>query len=290
MLADAIRSEAYRLSKNRMTLIWSVLFVPVVAVIFATIGHVVLNAKASEIAATEGLPPEVATAMAGGPLNLAAAMAETAGDLANPAMLMFTLLAAAALFAGDYRWETWRLISARNGRVALILGKVATFAGLALIATLVMFIAGMIEDLIKAAVFERALTFDPTTQTTRELFAFWGLSWWRIVQFAMFALLAGVVTRSLLATLFIPLVLGIGQAVSPQMLIPMGFTPTDWPVILANPGMGYDILKAWAAGQSSMMAMSDGEPLKATVSLIGWTALPLLGALALFRRQDLSKE
>ena len=55
MLADAIRSETYRLSKNRTALFWSVLFIPIMGVILATLGFVV--AKANEAKLAGKLPP-----------------------------------------------------------------------------------------------------------------------------------------------------------------------------------------------------------------------------------------
>ena len=57
MLADAIRSETYRLSRNRTALFWSVLFVPVIGLLLATIGFVV--AKANEAKLVGKLPPEL---------------------------------------------------------------------------------------------------------------------------------------------------------------------------------------------------------------------------------------
>ena len=42
------------------------------------------------------------------------------------AFVMFVLIGAATIYAGDYRWETWRLISARNSRVNLLLAKSGT--------------------------------------------------------------------------------------------------------------------------------------------------------------------
>ena len=57
MLADAIRSETYRLSKNRTALFWSVRFIPIMGVLLATLGFVV--AKANEAKLAGKLPPEL---------------------------------------------------------------------------------------------------------------------------------------------------------------------------------------------------------------------------------------
>ena len=66
---------------------------------------------------------------------------------------------AAAVYAGDYRWETWRLISARNGRPWLILGKIGVMKVLAMIAMLAMLIAAFIFFVTQALVAGRPMIF-----------------------------------------------------------------------------------------------------------------------------------
>lgn len=106
----------------------------------------------------------------------------------------------------------------------------------------------------------------------------------------MIGMLAGVVTRSLLAALFVPLVIGVAQFFSPQMLMPMGILPDAWLSILVNPGAATDIIHTVIQGGERAAAQPDGLALKAWISLALWTLVPLAGALAWFRRQDLSKE
>lgn len=290
MLADAIRAEGFRLSKNRTALFWSVVFVPIMAIVFGALGHFIVRSNQSKIAALQDAPPEVRNLLAGGPLNMAEAMVEVAANLANPAILMFVLIGAAAIHGADYRWETWRLISARNSRPNLLLGKVAVTAGLALMALLVFLVAGLIDNIVRGMVFERPMGFAPTGGLVADFLAITGLSWLRVIQFCMMGLLAAVLTRSLLAALFIPLVIGVGQAVSPQLLLPMGVMPDSWTTILLSPGLGYDAIKAWIAPPPGMPGTGSETALRGAVSLLAWTAAPLAGALALFQRQDLSKE
>jgi ABC-2 type transport system permease protein len=54
---------------------------------------------------------------------------------------LFLMIGAAAILAGDYRWETWRLLTPRNTRQNLLLAKLvvvgeAIFWSLALTALL----------------------------------------------------------------------------------------------------------------------------------------------------------
>ena len=290
MLGDAIRAEGFRLSKNRTALFWSLAFVPIIAVAIGALTSFVLKGSETKLLGDEQAPPELRQMLVSTPLNLGEAMVSAAADLANPLILLFVLIGAATIYAGDYRWETWRLISARNSRPNLLLGKLAVVAGMSLAAMLLMLVAGVFESLIKAAVFERQLTFSMTGAMLGQFFGQFALSWLRILQFTMMGMLAAVVTRSLLAALFVPLVVGVAQFFSPNMLMPMGVLPDAWLAVLVNPGTAVDAVSALITGGERAAALPDGLPLKAWTSLALWTFIPLGASIAWFRRQDLSKE
>ena len=290
MLVDAIRAESFRLSKNRTTLFWSLVFVPVISVAIGALANFVLKSSSTKLLVDGKTPDQVRLMLAGGPLDLGQALADAAGDLASPLVLLFVLIGAATVYAGDYRWETWRLISARNSRANLLLAKLAVVAGLALAAMLFMLVGAVAENLIKAAVFDRELTFSLTGETAGRFLGLGALSWLRIVQFTMMGMLAAVVTRSLLAALLVPLVVGVAQFFTSQMLLPMGIMPDAWLAVLVNPGAAVDALQAVVPGGAATPALPAGLAFKAWVSLGLWTVLPLAGALVWFSRQDLSKE
>ena len=290
MIVDAIRAEGFRLSKNRTALFWSLLFVPIVMLVIGAVTNFVLKGSETKILGDEKMPPELKEALARGTLDLADALVTAAGNFANPLLLLFVLIGAATIYAGDYRWETWRLISARNSRGNLLLAKLAVVAMLALAAVAFMLIASLAENLIKAAVFERTLTFGMTGEKALQFLGFTGLSWLRILQFTMMGMLAAVLTRSLLAALFVPLVFGVAQFFTPQMLAPMGVMPDAWLSVLVNPGAATDVIQAVMKGGVEAAALPDGLVLKAWTSIALWTLIPLAEALAWFRRQDLSKE
>lgn len=285
MLADAIRSETYRLSRNRTALFWSVLFVPVIGLLLATIGFVV--AKANEAKLVGKLPPEL---MKGGALDLGLTLVKSAGDFANPAILMFVLIGAATIYAGDYRWETWRLISARNTRSNLLAGKVVVVALLIIAATVAALTSDLIASLIQAAVFGRPLTFSMTGAAAADFGLLALTGWARILQFTMLGLLAAVMTRSLLAALFASLVIGIGQFFLPQILMPMGVTPDGWLLPLLSPGMATDLLKAVIHGGTAAADLPDHAVMKGVLGLALWIVVPFAAAVAWFNKQDLSKE
>ncbi|MDQ8030279.1 MAG: hypothetical protein REJ23_16255, partial [Brevundimonas sp.] len=112
----------------------------------------------------------------------------------------------------------------------------------------------------------------------------------RIVQFTLVGLLAAVMTRSLLAALIVPWALGFIQGllggVGPHLL---GMDPAGWTLQLLLPGLAYDTLKDAVAGtlEAPMTSAVIG---KSITGLALWTLVPLGGALAWFKRQDLSKE
>lgn len=284
MLFDAVRAEAYRVSRNWMLLVWSLAFVPVLYFIGGLVFHNVTQSKLDK--ALTALPPGLTQ----GPINLGDALVKGAGLSANGAILVFMLIAAATLYAGDYRWETWRLITARNSRVNLILGKVGTFKGLALLAMLAFLIATVFLTIGESVITHRALTFSVGGDDVAQFFLVGLLAFVRIVQYAMIGLLTAVVTRSLLATLFVPLVLGFAQSLvgGPGMVF-LQWSPEDWVAQLVLPGLAYDTLKA-VVSTGPGHGIPEGVALKSIVSLALWTLVPLAGAIAWFNRQDLSKE
>lgn len=292
MLTDAIRAEAFRFSKNRMAVFWSVLFVPVLFLAIGTIVQIVTKARTAEL--TKALPPEMTAAggplATAGPLDLGRALVEQASDFANPIVLLFVLIGAAIVYAGDYRWETWRLISARNSRINLVLGKVVVVLGIVAVALVTWLAFGLAGELIKAAIFSRPLTFGFGSEQAGQFGAFVALMATRLMQFTMIALLAAAVTRSLLAALFVPMVVAIGQFFLMQALPVFGWTPGDLHAQLLIPGLATDSLKALIEGGADAASAPDGIGWKAGLSLALWTVAPLVAAVAWFSRQDLSKE
>ena len=287
LLPDALRSEAYRFARNRVTLFWSLVFVPVFGLVAGILGQLFLKSRMAEVQGA-GLPPEVARLLtASGTLNLGEALPALASGLANPILILFLLIGAATLYAGDYRWESWRLTTARNTRVNLILGKVGVAKVLTLAALVLALLLGLVGEAVQGLIFDRGLGFsldgDGATQTGL-LFL---LAYVRVVQITLLGLLAAVMTRSLIATLFVPIVVSLAQAIFANFLPMLGWGADDWRAQFLFPGFAYDTLKA--AVESGSAAASDGLGL-AIVGLALWCIVPLIAAIAWFSRQDLSKE
>ena len=283
MLADALWSETYRLIRNRTTTFLGVFFVPLLFAVGGTAYHILNKSRGDALAAQAGLPAGVG----GQTVDLAGALDMGAAIGANGATLVFMLIAAAVVYAGDYRWETWRLISARNTRPMLLMGKVGVMKLAALAAMAAFTLACFVFLTSQALVTGRPLGFDAGKIDLGRLLLEFLLSYIRIVQYGLVALLAAVVSRSLLAALFVPWALGFVQSLlgGPLMGL-LGWEPTMWTPQLLLPGLAYDTLKTAVTGQ----AVAAGVVPKAILGLALWSTLPFVAALAWFNRQDLSKE
>ncbi|MFK0299859.1 hypothetical protein ACIQTU_11650 [Brevundimonas sp. NPDC090276] len=285
MLADAVRSESWRLLKNRTVLSWSLIFVPLVW-LAVLVGGAVIDAKVDRMA--DQLPVQLASARSA--LDLGETLLSAAGQLANPALLAFLLIGAATVFSSDYRWETWRLITARNSRPNLIVGKVGavklmTLAGLGLFLA-----AALIGAAIKGVVLDQDLVFRFGGDEVRTFGLLFLLAFVRVVQFMLLSLLTAIVTRSQMAALFVPLVVGVVQAFLVTVTPILGWSAFEWQTLLLFPGAAYEALKAAILGRVPMEVLQDGVVLRAVASLALWSLVPFGLALWWFSRQDLSKE
>lgn len=285
MLADAIRSEAYRLTRNRTVLSWSLIFVPVI-VLAAAIGGAFFDAKVERMA--EQLPPQLAAANS--VLDLGATLISTAGQLANPALLAFLLIGAATVFAGDYRWETWRLITARNSRANLIMGKAGAVKLMTLTGLLLFLIAALSGAVAKGLILDQDLVFRFGGEEARTFGLLFLLAYVRVIQFLLLSLLAATLTRSQLAALFVPLVVGVAQGLLVNATPILGWSPVDWQTLLLFPGAAYETLKAVMLGGVPAAVLQEGVVWRAIASLALWSFIPFGLSLWWFSRQDLSKE
>lgn len=287
MLFDALAAESYRFLRNRVAVFWSVIFVPVIFAAGGVAYHLVNKNQGDPVAVAAGIPVETAS-----PLNLADFLVFGANHGANGILMTFMLIGAATVYAADYRWETWRLISARNNRTFLILGKVGTMKLVAMAATLAIMIAAFIYFLSQAIIFERPPTFSLTGEMAGDAALIWLLSYIRIVQYGLIALLTAVATRSLLAALFVPWALGFVQGLlgAPPIMMFLKLDPDGWLAQLLMPGMAYDTLKNVIQPGITQTIATQAALWPAIFSLAFWCIVPLALALLIFRRQDLSKE
>jgi ABC-2 type transport system permease protein len=286
MLADAIRAEAYRFSLNRLQVFVTVVLTPLLFAVGGALFHIISKSRGDAAAQAAGLTLPASTT----PVNLGEAFAFAAGGSANGVILICILIGAATLYAGDYRWESWRLISARNDRVSLILAKLGVLKILAIASSVAFLAASFVFLIAQAVVYQRGMSFSIDGAEAGRAALVWLLSYVRIIQFTMIALLTAVLSRSLLAALFVPWALGFVQGITGTAMPLLGWEPQMWLPQLLLPGLAYDTLKAAVEPGPLPAPFTDATVWRSLTGFALWTVLPLIGALVWFRRQDLSKE
>ncbi|HEY0052170.1 MAG TPA: ABC transporter permease, partial [Caulobacteraceae bacterium] len=174
MLADVIRAETAKLLRNRATAFWAFGFVSVLSLILNLVAYFYTRGE---------LPPGVER-----PVDLAQMTLSGVSQAAGPLTLLFCLMGAATIFAGEYRWETWRLMTPRATRTQLWLGKVVVFAAAVAVSILLLGLASLITGVVQLAMGDAAA---PARGELGEYL--WRLSssslmsWIRILQFGALA-------------------------------------------------------------------------------------------------------
>lgn len=273
MLADALAAEAFKLRRNRTALFWGFLFVPLVALLTGV--GVELWFRGAVV--RSGVVPS---------LDLARAALKTVADAGSPFTQLFLLVAGATVFGGDYRWETWRLLTPRNTRANLLAAKAlvlaaATAATIALIA-----IAGITASLVGALARQAPAVWTAGPDFGLHLGGLFLVSWLQVLQPLAVGGLVAVVSRSILAAVVAPVVLGVVQALLMSQLGPGDFAAPPLWALLGLPGVAVEILRAGIGGAQ----IPGGTVGAAAAALAGWVVLPIAAAVAVFQRQDLSRE
>lgn len=274
MLADAIAAERFRLLRDRAALFWGFCFAPLVGFALSIGGDLFLRnvIKKPMPGVTIGLVDQVLKALAGG--------ASTFGAL-------FLMIGAAAVLAGDYRWETWRLLTPRNTRQNLLLAKLlvvgeAVFWSLVL-TTILTLLAGMAS----AAINGRSLSLSMFDHNLFDVLGVLAVTWLEAMSLAALAACVGVLSRSTMGVVIVCLGVRFVEGLLSTILRAME-APTSWK-LLAIPAYSADVLRGTLLGGSDLnpVATAAGPALGV---LLFWTAALAAAAVLLFRRQDLTKE
>jgi ABC-2 type transport system permease protein len=203
---------------------------------------------------------------------------------------LFFMLAAAALVADDYRWETWRLVTPRNTRANLLLAKLMTFGVGAASSILLLAVLSMVSALIDGLATGDGFTstYSFSTDLIR-LGGSFATSWLELMAMAALAMLLTVLTRNA-----IPAVIGSIGLWAVQLVaidrVAKGLTGPPGVLDYAFlPAFSADVLRtALLAG-----APPDSQPAAWPVAFLAlalWTAGFAALAVWAFRRQDLTRE
>jgi ABC-2 type transport system permease protein len=271
MLADALRAELFKLLRNRTTLFWAFGFVPLATLAIGLYLATQLRGA---------LPPGLVVPAP----DLGVAFIRGLSEAANPFAVLFALIGAAMLFAGEFRWETWRLIATRNSRVLVFTAKLLVFA-LACAATVALTgIAGLLAAAAEALSHGAGMRF---TADPGDILRAFAVSELRLLQVGAVAALIAVVSRSMMAAAIGPAGLLLAQFVAQTQLLPRQAQAIELHHLLAFPGAAFDILDAANLQPDSPQgALALQAALAAAVWIVGGAA----AALVLLARLDLAKE
>ncbi len=282
MLLDAFAAEQLRLLKARGTLIWSLAPVPVIYMAYIAFKHWSFHQQAAKTGTQAMLS-------ASGPIDLVHAALEVMGGVHYVLNIPFLLVAGCAIFASDYRWETWRLITPRNTRINLMLAKLGLYGALAaaslLIFVLLAFVGALFGSVLNKV--PVVLALEPGTALP-QLAMMFGLGWLELMVFGGAAAALAVFTRSQFAAFFLTLAWAVGQGIWQLTLQPPD--PANPPMrhLAMLPGYAADFLKAVV--RAGDMAPPTDSTWPALAFLLFWAVSLAAVAVLAFNRQDLTRE
>lgn len=275
MLADAIAAERFRLLRDRSTLFWGFCFAPLVGFLLSVGGDLFLRFV-------------IKKPMPGLAVGLVDQMIKTLSNGASTFGALFLMIGAAAVLAGDYRWETWRLLTPRNTRQNLLLAKLtvvgeAVFWSLLLSAMLSAFAA-----LIGAAINSKTVAISLLDRNPFDIVGVLAITWLEAMTLAALAACVGVLSRSTMGVVIACLGVRFVQTILAGALRAMEQGPPSWK-LLSLPVFDADLLRA-ALLAPDQLGDASGSAGLALAVLLAWTAALAATAVWLFRRQDLTKE
>lgn len=269
MIGQALRAEIFKLLRNRWTFFWAFGFMPLFALL-------------------SGIAEETLTrAYTGDPLAYANPIRYAYDGLSSMQASIFQLFAivgAAILFAGEYRWETWRAILPRTDRTAILIAKLTVYALAIAACILACGIARFIVGLYDAMLTGHA---DWPENPALALLTGFGAAFLQLMVTGALTMFVAIVSRSLMAAIVAPLVILVAlDLASLRFRLETGEL---WLAALPNFG--------GRAGREYGLALL-GEPdaiglhlaVPGAFAMILWTLVFAGAAIAVFLMQDLSRE
>lgn len=274
MLADAIAAERFRLLRDRSALFWGFCFAPLVAFMLSVAGDLFLRKM-------------IKRPMPGAMVDLTGQVLKSLGDGASIFASLFLLIGAAAVIAGDYRWETWRLLTPRNSR-ANLLGAKLVVVGEAVFWNLVLLMVMTLgAALVGAAINSKPVFGSATEAGLGAVLGVFSVTWLEAMTLVALAACVSVLTRSTMGAVVACVVARFVQSILASALPALSQHP-DWKVYLV-PAYSAEVLRAYIAAPLHG-GFGGGQAASALAVLLGWIVILTATALALFQRQDLTRE
>lgn len=276
MIGDALSAELLKLSRNRWTAFWAFCFPPIAGLAFGVLTTLMTRSAAEDLPALPAAP--LSDVMNG--LGL------SGNVIAN----LFLIAGAASLFAGEYRWETWRAILPRTERHAILVGKMLTFAIAMSLSLFAAGLAGLVVGLFEAAVGGVAPTWPESgLGAALALGAAFAISLMQALWISALVAALAVATRSLLAATMGTFIVLVGFGFLATALLSMGEPKVE---MVAMPNVASGFLREWAGAALNGAASADGGQfvIASAIVLPLSAVLIFAAALAMFQRQDLARE
>ncbi|WP_421737427.1 ABC transporter permease subunit [Caulobacter sp.] len=274
MLTDAIAAERFRLLRDRGALFWGFVFAPLAGFLLNIGGDLFVRfvIKRPFPGATIDLTGQVLKALDGG---------------ASVFPALFLMIGAAAILAGDYRWETWRLLTPRNSRPNLLLAKLIVVGEAVLWNLVLTAVLSLLASVIGAGINSKAIMISATGAGLGQVAGVFVITWLEAMTLVALAACISVVARSTMGAVVACIVIRFVQSILAGALGAMNPEPT-WKT-LAIPTYSADLLRHFVTSPSHV-GLDSGPVGAAFLVLLGWTALLAAGAVFLFQRQDLTRE
>jgi len=276
MITEAFRAEWLKLTRNRWAMFWAWGFVPVLGLVLGVLVETFSRAM-----------PGAAIFSYAAPVN---SVLEGLGSYGNIFLRLFPISGAAILFAGEYRWETWRAILPRNGRFTVMLAKLGVFALAGAISILLCGVAGLISGLYEATLYGNInWPHVSAGEVILSLVVGFTASFLQLMATAGVVILIAVLSRSMIAAIIGGFsVFLAAELLSVYLKVRL---PSAGEILALLPNVAGDSLRQMAnAIRGDPDAIGLQLALPGAASLILWCVVLTAAALLVFQRQDLARE
>jgi ABC-2 type transport system permease protein len=191
-----------------------------------------------------------------------------------------------ATFGADYRWETWRLQTPRNSRMNLMLAKFVVFALAAAIGLLLMPLGGFLGALLRVVIEGSHVDLPSLGPWFLGFLRAFAGSWLETLVVGGVAAFIAVATRSNVAAIIVTLLAAFAQAITLGIVTAIP-KPITLDQMATFPSLAGQVVRGQPIGPDQVVVA--GAPI-AALFLILWLAVLAAATIALFQRQELTRE
>jgi ABC-2 type transport system permease protein len=276
MFLDALRAEIFKVAHNRVNTFFAYAFYPSFTLVASLLMELLVR-RGGRGAALEGSHP-------------VKFVLDGLGSPTEVFAYMLFCLGAATLFAGEYRWQTWRAIAPRNGRFALMAAKLCVFVIFGVLACLLSGLTGLLYGLFKIGVLHQPGQWpDAGANIPAAMLVQLGASFLMLMWMASITMLAAVISRSLIGSAIATFLIFVGTSIAFTRL---NFPQIDWWGWML-PQISQFSLKAHAQnfiGEGPPFGLGLDIAPQAVAAMAAEIAALIGAAFWLLRRQDFSEE